>query len=123
MRSRLCLLIAVVATSLLAQPPAPAPQGTPPAAPGPDAAGRGGGRGRGGRGGAPEVPAGPVRRLPNGKPDMQGYWNAGGGGLFSIEATEARRNIGVGAGRGIITDPADGKIPYQPWARAKEIDL
>lgn len=61
--------------------------------------------------------------MADGKPDMTGYWNAGGGGLFSIEATEARRNIGVFAGRGIITDPPDGKIPYQPWAREKEIDL
>jgi hypothetical protein len=64
-----------------------------------------------------------VRRLPNGKPDISGYWNAGGGGLFSIEATDARKQIGVGAGKGIITDPADGKIPYQPWAREKEVDL
>ena len=64
-----------------------------------------------------------MRHLPNGKPDIQGYWNAGGGGLFSIEATEARKQIGVNAGKGIVVDPADGKIPYQPWAREKEIDL
>ena len=106
-------------------PPAPqapqegAPKGGGPGGPG----GRGGGKG--GRGGnkAPAPPAGPVRRLPNGKPDIQGYWNAGGGGLFSIEATDARKKIGVNAGKGIVVDPADGKIPYQPWAREKEIDL
>lgn len=85
--------------------------------------GRGGGKGGRGGGRAPAPPAGPVRRLPDGKPDMQGYWNAGGGGLFSIEATEARKQIGVGAGKGVIVDPPDAKIPYQPWARAKEIDL
>jgi len=106
----------------------PAPQASPQNGPqegAPKGGGPGGGKGRGGRGGnkAPAVPAGPVRRLPNGKPDIQGYWNAGGGGLFSIEATEARKQIGVGAGKGIIVDPPDGKIPYQPWAREKEIDL
>jgi hypothetical protein len=102
-------------------PPA-APQAAPQGGPGAAKGGRGG---RGGRGGprAPEVPAGPVKRLANGKPDIQGYWNARGGGLFSIEATEARKQIGVNAGKGIVIDPADGKIPYQPWAREKEIDL
>src|SRR5204863_3172379 len=85
--------------------------------------GKGGKGGGGGKGKAPAPPAGPVRRLANGKPDIQGYWNAGGGGLFSIEATDARKQIGVGAGKGIITDPPDGKVPYQPWAREKEIDL
>jgi hypothetical protein len=102
-------------------PPAPqgdAPKGGAPGAP------KGGGRGgRGGGKGAPAVPAGPVRHLTNGKPDLQGYWNAGGGGLFSIEATDQRKQIGVNAGKGIITDPPDGKVPYQPWAREKEIDL
>ncbi|MBV8847082.1 MAG: hypothetical protein JO307_30100, partial [Bryobacterales bacterium] len=103
----------------------PVPQATPQE----DApkGGPGGGKGgfKGGKGGKkqPEVPAGPVRRLPNGKPDIQGYWNAGGGGLFSIEQTEARKQIGVGAGKGVVVDPPDGKIPYQPWAREKEIDL
>jgi hypothetical protein len=116
-------------------PPAPqqngAPQsitpqnGAPQAAPegrGPGGGGKGGGRGKGGKG-APAPPAGPVRRLPDGKPDIQGYWNAGGGGLFSIEATDARKKIGVNAGKGVVVDPPDGKIPYQPWAREKEIDL
>src|SRR5262249_39670799 len=70
--------------------------------------GKGGKGGGGGKGKAPAPPAGPVRRLANGKPDIQGYWNAGGGGLFSIEATDARKQIGVGAGKGIITDPPDG---------------
>jgi hypothetical protein len=49
-------------------------------------AGRGGGGGGGGRGGAAAVPAGPVPRLANGKPDMTGLWanpytaNMAGGG-------------------------------------------
>lgn len=103
-------------------------QDAPPAAPQGDApkggkGGFGGKGGKGGKGGAPAVPAGPVRRLPNGKPDIGGYWKGNGGGLFSIEATDQRKQIGVNQGKGIITDPADGKIPYQPWAREKEIDL
>jgi len=37
--------------------------------------GGGGGGGRGGRGNANLPPAGPVPRLPNGKPDLSGHWN------------------------------------------------
>ena len=49
---------------------APAAQG------GGQAPARGGGGGRGGRGAAaPQVPAGPVPRLANGKPDLSGLWN------------------------------------------------
>src|ERR1700688_4493386 len=37
--------------------------------------GRGGGRaGRGGGRGAPAAPAGPIGKLPDGHPDMQGFW-------------------------------------------------
>src|SRR5689334_14509686 len=34
------------------------------------------GNARGGRGGAPRAPAGPVKHLPDGRPDMRGRWNA-----------------------------------------------
>ena len=61
--------------------------------------------------------------MPDGAPDLHGYWTARGNGAFSIEATAARPKEGIPAGRGIIVDPPDGEIPYQPWAREKELDL
>ena len=77
--------------------------------------------------GLPSSPAKPpamnIRRMKDGTPDWSGYWNSLSGGLYSIEKTDARKNIGVPAGKGIVIDPADGKLPYQPLAREKEIDL
>jgi hypothetical protein len=113
--SAIAAATAVAILWISAMPVAGQDQATPPA-PG----GRGG---RGGRGGTPAVPAGPVRRMADGKPDISGYYKAAGNGLFSIEATATRQKIGVKETKGIIVDPADGKVPYQPWAREKEIDL
>jgi hypothetical protein len=74
--------------------------------------------------GGTKRPAGPIRRLPDGKPDLTGYWNARGRvGMYSVEKTEARKEQAIPAGPGLIIDPKDGRIPYQPWAREKEIDL
>ena len=90
--------------------------------------GRGGGRGGrpgfgGRRGRAPLPPAGPVKRMPDGKPDMQGYWNAtnNGGAVFEVQK-HPRRLQSLPAGQGAIVDPPDGLIPYTPEyaAKAKE---
>lgn len=108
-----------------------------PAAP---AEGRGGGRGAGfgrGRGGPPEPPAGPMPRLPDGHPDMQGFWNPPA--ITNIEPAPARGGRGAAPARGgggaiagfggfagagnRIIDPPDGKIPYKPEARAKQQDI
>ncbi len=71
----------------------------------------------------PEVKGGPVPRTPDGKPDLQGVWLVRAPGnsmsMLSVESSGAGR----GARKGVITDPADGKIPYQPWAREKQKDL
>src|SRR5438046_782718 len=67
-------LVAVLALGqiLIGQAPAQAPGGgAPPAGTPGQGPGRGGGAGRGG---APAVPAGPIVRSPDGKPDMTGYW-------------------------------------------------
>ena len=65
----------------------------------------GGGRGRGGPA-APE--AGPLRRLPDGKPDLSGFYN------------HANRGANYGLERaGVVVDPPDGKLPLQDWARAE----
>jgi hypothetical protein len=75
-----------------------------------------------GRGRAQEPPK-PFTRLPDGKPDMQGYWEtANFFSAFDLE-THEKEEFGIPAGKGVIVDPADGKIPYQPWALAKKKDL
>jgi hypothetical protein len=74
--------------------------------------------------GGEKRPPGPVRRTPDGKPDLTGYWFARGRvGMYSVEKTDERKKLAIPAGPGLIIDPPDGKIPYQPWAREKEIDL
>lgn len=112
-----CSIVVTAAGLLLMAGPAPA---QPPG-------------GRGGRGGGgfnvfggprmPPVKPGPVPRLADGKPDMQGYWNAAnnGGAVFEIQKHEERRQ-GVPPGNGAIVDPPDGMIPYRPWAAAKAKD-
>jgi len=74
---------------------------------------------------APATPAkaGPFKRLPDGKPDLQGIWAAG---TFSpaddVEDHPVDR-FQIRAGKSIIIDPPGGKIPYQQWALDKKKDL
>jgi len=68
-------------------------------------------------------------RTPDGQPDMQGLWRGfSPWPAFSLEGDvreflEAERAVGGGSlpdpPPSIIVDPADGKIPYQPWALEK----
>ncbi len=124
MSSRFCgLLFAGLLSFTLAsaQPPA-APQGGTPGGPG-------GGPGNGGApaifgGGGRHVAGGPVQHLADGHPDMQGFWNAGnnGGAVFEVQNHPTGRAPFFGSGKGAVVDPADGLIPYQPWAAAKAKD-
>jgi len=70
--------------------------------------------------GPPHVPGGPVKRLPDGHPDLQGFWNAAnnGGAVFEIQ-NHPKPKPGVPPGRGAIIDPPDGYLPYLNWAAAK----
>jgi hypothetical protein len=70
----------------------------------------------------PEAPAPPpIRRLPDGKPDLQGYFMPdGGGGNYGLGKHE--QDFLTPAGRGIIVDPPDGLLPMQPWAKAEYDD-
>jgi len=79
-----------------------------------------GGAGKGKKG-APK--AGPVKRLPNGKPDMQGFWETRI--FFTAYDLEEHKTatFEIPVGPGVVVDPADGKIPYQPWAAAKKKDI
>jgi hypothetical protein len=64
----------------------------------------------------PPVPAQPVanlRRTPDGKPDLQGFYESKAGG--ANQSLERR-----GPGPKLIVDPADGKLPMQPWAVAEK---
>ena len=89
-------------------PPPPAGRG----AGAPGQAGAGGGRGRGG------AEAGPIRRLPDGKPDLSGFYNSNGRGAnYGLEA-HASQGL-TPPGQGIVVDPPDGKLPMQEWAKAE----
>jgi hypothetical protein len=54
-------------------------------------------------------------RTADGKPDLRGAWNAPP--LFNSNLLEEHpAGFGIQAGRSVVIDPPDGKIPYQPWA-------
>jgi hypothetical protein len=64
---------------------------------------------------------GPVVRMPDGKPNLEGYWiTQGNGAPYGVE--EHQGGFGAFPGPSIVIDPPDGKIPYQGWARAKQQD-
>ena len=68
----------------------------------------------------PPSPTGPVPRRPDGKPDLTGYWDGSEGVLHNTVILEEHPGgFGVQAGKSLIIDPKDGKIPYQPWALAE----
>jgi hypothetical protein len=69
----------------------------------------------------------PPARLPDGQPDVQGFWNAVINGTHSLTNPMAggaefnARITGVPVRNpSRIVDPPDGQIPYQPWAAAKQ---
>jgi hypothetical protein len=63
----------------------------------------------------------PIRRLPDGKPDISGFYMADAGGAnYGLEQREYE--FLTPASRGHIVDPPDGKLPYLPWARAEQRD-
>jgi len=71
----------------------------------------------------PVVKGDALKRLPDGHPDVTGYWaprfNAA---IFEVQNHPVAKT-GIAAGKGAIVDPADGMIPYQPEAKAKALDL
>ena len=64
-------------------------------------------------------------RTSDGQPDIQGFWGNQGRLLstYNIEeganATHVLLSGNQTDTRSLIVDPTDGRIPYQPWARAK----
>ena len=60
-------------------------------------------------------------RTADGRPDLTGFYLPDAGGSnYGLE-----RDPGHALqppSRGVVIDPPDGKLPYQPWARAERID-
>src|SRR5579862_8469069 len=73
-------------------------------------------------------------RLPDGQPDVQGFWSAEVSGTYSLlnprkGGTRLKEQLLEKAGKKAptkptrIVDPPDGQVPYQPWARAKQQEI
>ena len=81
--------------------------------------------------GGAQTPAGAPPANPNftpprtasGQPSLEGAWRFSGGGYtYDLEAPapqEAYPGRDLSNFKPAVVDPPDGKIPYQPWARAK----
>lgn len=54
-------------------------------------------------------------QTPDGKPDLQGFWRGPASGTENIE--EHPKTDDDDGGKSLIVDPADGKVPYQAWAK------
>src|SRR5580658_4589017 len=57
------------------------------------------------------------RRSADGKPDLQGIWEARNTAAAALETHGA--SGGIAAGEGVVIDPPDGRIPYLPAAAEK----
>ncbi len=61
-----------------------------------------------------------IRRLPDGKPDLSGWYELdAGGGNYGLEARP--QNFLMPPSRGLVVDPVGRLLPYQAWARAERI--
>ena len=60
----------------------------------------------------------PIRRVPDGRPDLQGVWQAINAAQWDLESHEGRP--GIPPGFGVVEGDT---IPYQPWALAKKGEL
>lgn len=66
-------------------------------------------------------------RTSDGQPDVQGFWAQGRRlSTYNIEEAADETHVRLSGvqtdSASLIVDPADGKIPYQPWARAKRTE-
>jgi hypothetical protein len=64
---------------------------------------------------APAPTVANLRRMPDGKPDLQGFYEAKTRGANQ----GLQRRPGAPASRDLIVDPPGGKLPLQPWAKVE----
>ena len=68
-------------------------------------------------------------RTPDGQPNIEGFWANQGRRLatYDIESGADPTHVFLSGNqtdeRSLVIDPPDGKIPYQPWARAKRTEV
>ena len=74
-------------------------------------------------GALPEVKTGTnLRRTADGKPDLTGYYQSNAGGAnYGLEQRRSEFRL-TPSTRGVVIDPPDRTLPYQPWARAERIN-
>jgi hypothetical protein len=74
-------------------------------------------------GSLPEVKTGTnLRRTADGKPDLTGYYQSNAGGAnYGLEQRRSEFRL-TPSTRGVVIDPPDRMLPYQPWARAERIN-
>ncbi|WP_373990196.1 hypothetical protein [Duganella sp. BuS-21] len=76
----------------------------------------------------------PGKRLPDGQPDVEGHWSntvanhnnwTDPQGGIPGDPAPPRKPLGPRAERAPsrVTDPADGQVPFQPWAKAAQQDF
>jgi hypothetical protein len=59
---------------------------------------------------------GPIRRMPDGKPDLSGFYESvHRGANYGVE--EHKGSVLTPPGQGIVVDPPDGRLPMQDWAK------
>ena len=81
----------------------------------------------GGAANRPKPAPWPPARLADGQPDVQGVWAAQAGGSVSLSnpisgGMDLQRRLTPGKELRLpsrVIDPADGLVPYQPWAEAR----
>jgi hypothetical protein len=70
---------------------------------------------------AAQAPVANLRRTPEGKPDLNGFYIPDAGGAnYGLEKRPPSDL--TPPGRGVIIDPPDGILPMQPWAVEERID-
>ena len=62
-------------------------------------------------------------RTPDGVPDLQGNWGGAGGDNNSFLEDHDFIDVTTPAQESFVSDPADGNVPYTPWALAKRKDI
>jgi len=72
---------------------------------------------------APAAPVANLRRTPDGKPDLQGFYESKARGANQgLERRAGRGGRGGAApAQDMIVDPPGGKLPMQPWAAAEKV--